>query len=127
MVGTVISSLRFVLGYYIVNYDERNWNKLSDIIMDLPPISRAQLISDSMDLARANLLSYDIPLKMIAKMAANDKNIMIIPTIIALNKLQFLRDILSNTPAFGHFEVSNIWVRNFLPKNTKCLFRLLKL
>lgn len=76
--------------------------------MDLPPLTRAQLISHSMDLARANLLTYDIPLKMIAKMAVRDENIMKIPTITALNKLQFLSDILSNTPAFGLFEVSNI-------------------
>lgn len=78
--------------------------------MDLPPLTRAQLISDAMDLARANIISYDIPLKMIAKMASKDRDIMIIPTITALNKLQFLNDILQNTPAFGLFEVSNIYI-----------------
>lgn len=73
--------------------------------MTLPSVTRAQLITDSMDLARANLLSYDIPLKMIAKMAVRDENIMIIPTVTALDKLQFLSNILTNTPAFGLFEV----------------------
>lgn len=80
--------------------------------MAFPPLTRAQLISDSMDLARANLLTYDIPLKMIAKMAVEDVNIMVIPTIIAFNKLQFLSDILSNTPAFGLFEVSKHFGEN---------------
>lgn len=74
--------------------------------MDLPPIIRAQLISDSMELARANLLDYDIPLRMIARMAVQDRSIMLVPTLIAFKKLKFLSDILSATPAFGYFEVS---------------------
>lgn len=89
-----------------MNYDEKNWNSLTNKIMDLSALTRAQLVSDSMDLARANLLSYDIPLKMIAKMAVNDHNIMVIPTIAALEKLQFLSDMLLNTPAFRLFEVN---------------------
>lgn len=96
-----------VSGYFIVNYDEKNWMALAYNIMELPPLTRAQLISDSMDLARANVIGYDIPLKMIARMAVQDSNIMIIPTIVALNKLKFLNDILIETPAYGLFEVSN--------------------
>ncbi|KAF2886012.1 hypothetical protein ILUMI_20161, partial [Ignelater luminosus] len=52
-------------GYYIVNYDEQNWKALVENIMVFPPVTRVQLISDSMDLARANLLDYDIPLRML--------------------------------------------------------------
>ncbi|KAJ8960401.1 hypothetical protein NQ318_013681, partial [Aromia moschata] len=91
-------------GYFIVNYDERNWRALSKHIMDLPPPIRAQLISDSMDLARANLLDYDIPLRMISTMAVNDQAIMLVPTVMAFDKLKFLSDILSATPVFGLFE-----------------------
>ncbi|VEN41546.1 unnamed protein product [Callosobruchus maculatus] len=91
-------------GYFIVNYDEKNWRALSDNIMNLPPLTRAQLISDSMDLASASLISYDIPLRMIARMATQDKMIMIIPTLATLNKLDFLNNMLYNTPAFGLFE-----------------------
>lgn len=91
-------------GYFIVNYDEKNWRALIDHIMDFPPIIRAQLISDSMELARANVLDYDIPLRMIGRMAVRDSDIMFVPTLIAFKKLKFLSDILSQTPAFGHFE-----------------------
>ncbi|KAJ8921422.1 hypothetical protein NQ315_003040 [Exocentrus adspersus] len=91
-------------GYYIVNYDEKNWKALIQNIMDLPTLTRAQLISDSMELARANMLDYDIPLRMIARMAVQDTNIMFVPTWVAFKKLKFLSDILSATPAFGHFE-----------------------
>lgn len=87
--------------------------------MEFPALIRAQLISDSMDLARANLLSYDIPLKMIAKMAVRDESIMLIPTIISLNKMQFLSDILSDTPAFGLFEVGDASNLHTMFYNTK--------
>lgn len=66
-----------------------------------------------MDLARANLLDYDIPLRMIGKMAANDQNIMFVPTSVAFKKLEFLSDILSNTAAFGLFEVCSATNKNW--------------
>ncbi|XP_072384886.1 aminopeptidase N-like isoform X3 [Diabrotica undecimpunctata] len=91
-------------GYFVVNYDERNWMSLVEAIMELPTSIRAQLISDSMDLARANIISYDIPLRMIARMAIRDNDIMFVPTAIAFEKLKYLSDILSSTPAFGFFE-----------------------
>ncbi|CAG9772621.1 unnamed protein product [Ceutorhynchus assimilis] len=91
-------------GYYIVNYDEQNWKQLTQHIMEFPPLIRAQLISDSMDLARANQLDYEIPLKLIARMAVQDVNIMFVPTAVAFNKLKFLSDLLYDTPAFGLFE-----------------------
>jgi aminopeptidase N len=91
-------------GYYVVNYDEANWRFLTEDIMVLPPLIRAQLVSDSMDLARANLLDYDIPLKLVQRMALRDNSIMFVPTSVAFQKLEFLSDMLSSTPAFGLFE-----------------------
>ncbi|XP_063912538.1 aminopeptidase N-like isoform X2 [Zophobas morio] len=91
-------------GYFIVNYDEANWKSLTENIMLLPPLIRAQLISDSMDLARANLLDYDIPLKLVQLMALRDKDIMFVPTHVAFKKLEYLSDMLSSTPSFGLFE-----------------------
>lgn len=90
-------------GYYIVNYDDKNWLELIDNIDKFPKIIRAQLISDSMDLARANLLDYNIPLRLIARMVLNDHDILFVPTLTALEKLEFLYDMLINTPAFGLF------------------------
>ncbi|XP_032684080.1 aminopeptidase N-like [Odontomachus brunneus] len=50
-------------GYYRVNYEESNWNYLAaylntDNYNNIHPVSRAQLIDDSMNLARAGYLSY---------------------------------------------------------------------
>ncbi|XP_066252731.1 aminopeptidase N-like isoform X1 [Euwallacea similis] len=91
-------------GYYIVNYDEHNWKQLIENLMNLPSIVWAQLISDSMDLARANQLDYDIPLRLIARMGIQDPDIMFVPTAVAFSKLKFLSDILYDTPVFGLFE-----------------------
>lgn len=72
--------------------------------MNFPPLTRAQLISDSMDLARANLLDYDIPLKLIQRMALQDKVIWFVPTLIAFNKLQYVSDMIADTSMFELFE-----------------------
>ncbi|KAL3271137.1 hypothetical protein HHI36_021634 [Cryptolaemus montrouzieri] len=91
-------------GYYMVNYDETIWHSLIKNIMNVPALTRAQLIGDSMELAKANMLDYDVPLRLISNMAVNDKMIMFIPTLVAFDKLEFLSDMLVNTPAFGLFE-----------------------
>uniref|UniRef100_A0A1S4J260 Aminopeptidase n=1 Tax=Culex quinquefasciatus TaxID=7176 RepID=A0A1S4J260_CULQU len=65
-------------GYYRVNYDERLWNL---IIMQLQRnstiinnINRAQLIDDSLNLARSGRLGYDIPLRLIASCLVSERN-----------------------------------------------------
>ncbi|GCB81667.1 hypothetical protein scyTo_0021872, partial [Scyliorhinus torazame] len=44
-----------VIGYYRVNYDERNWEKLVEQLLrnhtHLPVINRAQIMADSFNLA----------------------------------------------------------------------------
>lgn len=49
-------------GYYRVNYDTHSWKKLIENFRTLPEVTRAQLIDDSFNLARANLTNYDIPI-----------------------------------------------------------------
>ncbi|KAF5279560.1 hypothetical protein FQR65_LT03382 [Abscondita terminalis] len=91
-------------GYYIVNYDENNWRRLTENIIIFPPTTRVQLISDSMDLARANLLDYDIPLKMLTNLAIQDKDISFVTHQAALNKVSFLYNMLGSSPIFKQFE-----------------------
>lgn len=95
-----------VLGYFIVNYDETNWRNLARLVMSFPPAVRAQLITDSMDLARAGLLDYNIPLQIVTNMATQDREIALVPTIAAFDKLTYLYNMIASTPAFGKFNVS---------------------
>lgn len=65
---------------------------------------KGQLVCDSMDLAAAGLLDYNIPLRLIASMTQNLQD-GLVPFMAMFNKLQFLKDILSNTESYGDFEV----------------------
>jgi len=56
------------MGYYRVNYDTVNWQalavRLAENPLDISRLSRAQLLDDSLNLARANLLDYDLALNL---------------------------------------------------------------
>ncbi|KAI4459601.1 protease m1 zinc metalloprotease [Holotrichia oblita] len=90
--------------YYIVNYDEKNWKVLSDMIMHLPPVIRAQLVGDSMSLARAGIIDYSIPLNMIKIIGTRDREIIFVPLELIFSETDYLYNILYNTPAFGVYE-----------------------
>lgn len=49
-------------GYYRVNYDQLSWKNLIKSLDSLSNITRAQLIDDAFNLARADLTAYDIPI-----------------------------------------------------------------
>ncbi|XP_050068500.1 aminopeptidase N-like [Anopheles maculipalpis] len=55
-------------GYYRVNYDRRNWELLTEALMDnrnaIHRLNRAQLIDDSFNLARADLLDMAVVLRL---------------------------------------------------------------
>jgi len=51
-------------GYYRVNYDESNWNDIIEVLnqdhKQIHELNRAQLIDDSMNLARAKQVTYEV-------------------------------------------------------------------
>lgn len=49
-------------GYYRVNYDHDSWKNLIKNLPELSDVTRAMLIDDSFNLARADLTSYDVPI-----------------------------------------------------------------
>ncbi|KAF5270571.1 hypothetical protein FQR65_LT05469 [Abscondita terminalis] len=56
-------------GYYRVNYDEKNWERIiqvlkSDHFEDIHVLSRAQLINDAFYLASKNYLPIDVPFRL---------------------------------------------------------------
>ena len=54
------------MGYYRVNYSPENWNRLIKSYSDLPNLSRAQLVDDALNLARAGQLTYSIALELVS-------------------------------------------------------------
>ena len=51
-------------GYYRVNYDDSNWNKLADVLLNskdlIHPLNRAQIICDTSALFETGHVSSDI-------------------------------------------------------------------
>lgn len=91
-------------GYYRVNYDYKSWVALNRHYDDLPEIVIAQLIDDSLNLARAEVVSYDIPLTFLLKLRAND----ILPWAAATSGIKYITNMLNREPAYEHFRVSSI-------------------
>lgn len=78
-------------GYYRVNYTEENWASLTEQLetspADIAVTSRAQLIDDSFNLARAGQLNYTVPLRLTRYL---DKEDDIIPWFTVMDNLNFV-------------------------------------
>ena len=90
------------IGYYRVNYDENNWALLisylkSDNYEKIPPVNRAQLLDDALNLARAGVLRYGTALELAEYLV---KEVDYIPWNSALSAFTFLNLQLTGSPLF---------------------------
>ena len=96
-----------ILGYYRVNYDEKNWRliikQLNEDHNKIHVINRAQLINDALNLASIGLLSYDLALGVTSYL---DKETEYFPWFAALNGLEYVGTMLEETASYGNFKVS---------------------
>ena len=92
-------------GYYRVNYDEENWNlihaSIERNISSIHRINRAQIIDDSMNLARAGYLKYEIALKLIDQLEYETDYI---PWKAGLRNFRFIRKMLARTASYGFYK-----------------------
>ncbi|CAH2274213.1 aminopeptidase N [Pelobates cultripes] len=91
-----------VTGYYRVNYDEGNWNKLIAQLgtnhLSIPVINRAQIIDDAFNLARAKYVPITTALDT-TKFLSNDVEYM--PWQAALSSLSYFVQMFDRTEVFG--------------------------
>ncbi|NXP17069.1 AMPN Aminopeptidase, partial [Scytalopus superciliaris] len=91
-----------VSGYFRVNYDQGNWNKiLSQLSTDhtvLPVINRAQIIDDAFNLARAKYVSVTLALDTTQFLS---KETAYMPWQAALNNLQYFQLMFDRSEVFG--------------------------
>lgn len=84
-------------GWYRVNYDIANWNRLikqlNEDFRQLHPIHRAQLIDDAFNLGRAGLVPQTLFLDVVSYLHQEDDPLVFIP---ALNGLRFMTKFLSD-------------------------------
>jgi aminopeptidase N len=95
------------IGFYRVNYDETNWNLLinyleSEDYEKIPPVNRAQLLDDALNLARAGVLNYSTALNLTEYL---EKEVDYIPWYSALSAFSFLNLRLTGTEIYPAFKV----------------------
>jgi len=89
-------------GFYRVNYDIKNWNRLISELKSNPStihvLNRAQLIDDSFNLARAGELSYYVPFTLVSYLQKEDD---FIPWYSVLNSMSYIVERLRRCPHTG--------------------------
>jgi aminopeptidase N len=95
------------IGFYRVNYDENNWDLLisylkSDNYGKIHPVNRAQLLDDSLNLARAGVLPYGTALEL-AKYLEKEGDY--ISWFSALTAFSFLNLRFTDTTVYPLFKV----------------------
>lgn len=90
-----------------MNYDVTNWNLIvSQLLSDYQQISlinRAQLLDDSLNIARVNVLPYSVSLGL-TQYLINERDY--IPWMSALNGLSYLDLMYIRTVGYEDFKVS---------------------
>lgn len=89
-------------GYYRVNYDYNSWKKLIKNMNDIPDVILAQLMDDALNLARSEIITYDIPLTFLLKLRARD----VLQWAAVTPGIDYLTNMLNREPAYEHFRVS---------------------
>lgn len=101
------ASSRNALGYYRVNYDGASWELIvNQLLIDfqrIPLINRAQLLDDSLNVARVNALIYAVPLQL-SKYLVSEREY--IPWRSALSGLSYIDLMFSRASGYGDFKVS---------------------
>ena len=88
-----------------VNYSPTNWERLSKSLQDdltkIHRINRAQIIKDSLSLARANMLPYKIALDTTKYL---NKELEYIPWAPAIAELTYIGQMLGQSERFDNFK-----------------------
>ncbi|XP_070547176.1 aminopeptidase N-like [Ptychodera flava] len=99
-------------GFYRVNYDIDNWNRIIRQLADdhtvFTPVSRAAIIDDAFALQRAGLLDTQTAMRVTLYLTKEDQYE---PWLAAIRRLNYLYDRLCFSPIYGMYE---IYVRGLL-------------
>uniref|UniRef100_A0A3P9I692 Aminopeptidase n=1 Tax=Oryzias latipes TaxID=8090 RepID=A0A3P9I692_ORYLA len=106
-----------VSGFFRVNYDQDNWDRLIDLLSTnhqaLPAINRAQIIDDAFNLARAEIISTKLALRT-TKYLSKERDY--IPWQSALGNLNYFILMFDRTEVFGALQA-------YLRKQVRPLFK----
>ncbi|KAB0800418.1 hypothetical protein PPYR_06158 [Photinus pyralis] len=95
-------------GYYRVNYDNKNWQLLTQQLLDkngfknFSSTNRAQLLDDSLNLAAAGFLDYDIALNL-TRYLTNERDC--VPWMTAFIGLDYIQEMFMKTADFDKLKL----------------------
>ncbi|GFT12414.1 aminopeptidase N [Nephila pilipes] len=100
----VVANIQEV-GYYRVNYDEHNWRLLIQQFQQdhkkIHPVNRAQIIDDSLDLARAGLMDYQLALNTTLYLRKEEDYL---PWKAALHGFSFIDSMICRSAVYGKWK-----------------------
>lgn len=93
-------------GYYRVNYDDQLWNLIANKLStesfeDIHIINRAQIVDDGLNLARNELVSYDIVFKILQYL---EKETDFLPWSSANNGLGYINRLMTGSDNYQNFQ-----------------------
>lgn len=98
-------------GFYRVNYDIGNWRAIINALQNNPQVfsskTKAQLIDDSLNLAKDSFLSYNIALDLLMDLEVETS---FLPWNVAMKNLLYLNNFLAETDVHQEFQVSVVVV-----------------
>jgi aminopeptidase N len=97
-----------------VNYDPKNWQKILDTLLNnhksIHRVNRAQILDDSLFLARAGLLDYPIALGTTEYLT---KEFEYIPWVAAIKAMNYIGSMLGRTSGYGEYK--KFMIQQLLP------------
>ena len=94
------------MGYYRVNYEQSNWDLLSQQLTTdhdvIDKVNRAQILDDALDLARGGLLSYETALGINSYLSAE---IEYVPWAASLDNMGYLENMFTRSSGYGALKV----------------------
>uniref|UniRef100_A0A8C1QCN9 Aminopeptidase n=1 Tax=Cyprinus carpio TaxID=7962 RepID=A0A8C1QCN9_CYPCA len=104
-----------VTGYYRVNYDNDNWQRLLNVLQasrqSIPVINRAQLIDDAFNLAKAGIIETTLALRTTLFLNSETEYM---PWEAALDNLDYFYLMFDRTEVYGHMQVKIRWKTDLL-------------
>ncbi|XP_072519094.1 alanyl (membrane) aminopeptidase b, tandem duplicate 1 [Salminus brasiliensis] len=100
----VVANLN-VSGYYRVNYDQQNWDRLLNTLQtspqSIPVLNRVQLIDDAFNLARANHIATTLALRTTQYLSAETEYM---PWKSALDNLDYFYLMFDRSEVYGYLQ-----------------------
>ncbi|KAG9332342.1 hypothetical protein JZ751_015349 [Albula glossodonta] len=100
-----------VTGYYRVNYDIGNWERLLDQLLTdhqvIPVINRAQIVDDAFNLARSKMINITLALRTTEYLSHEREHM---PWESAIDNLNYFFLMFDRSEVYGPMQVNAIWL-----------------